>query len=411
MAAVARQLLALTRRLDRSATSRVDADQSPEEPGRTEGDIDAVLPDSTQVAPSGGPMRPGGILDAISRRGLRRRLLLLALLLTAVGAGLVAAIWPDDEPAVAATIKIGEVTEGNADAPISVGVAGKDVVVLTYDGLLRIDADRNARANGLWRDLHVGAQGMSVASNALWLTTSTRKPPVRALRFTRNGLLGHEVELTKAHRVDKSARTGVSIDAHDAWVIDGTRTVRAFDHATNAPSHVAVLSARTEGGTKLLPQAIFAGERSVWVAARTDRRALVYRIKRSAKRTLRATPTAYVGTLGDLAVVESKGSAWVVNSSANAVTRLDAQTGKVIGRPIPVGSSPQAIAAGFGAVWVANTGSGSVSRIDAARGEAVDAWIRVGPHPAAVAVGAGAVWVASKGLDPEQGHTLTRIDP
>lgn len=59
MAAVACQLLALTRRLDRSATFRVDADQHPEEPGQTERDIDTVPPDSAQVAPFSGPMRPG----------------------------------------------------------------------------------------------------------------------------------------------------------------------------------------------------------------------------------------------------------------------------------------------------------------------------------------------------------------
>ena len=55
---------------------------------------------------------------------------------------------------------------------------------------------------------------------------------------------------------------------------------------------------------------------------------------------------------------------WVTNNDDNSVTRLDPQTGRVVGAPIPVGQRPLGIASGAGAVWVANHGDHTITRID-----------------------------------------------
>jgi streptogramin lyase len=54
-----------------------------------------------------------------------------------------------------------------------------------------------------------------------------------------------------------------------------------------------------------------------------------------------------------------EGSVWVRNDEGDAVTQIDPRRGKVVGRPIRVGSAgelPSGIAVGEGAVWVANYG-------------------------------------------------------
>ena len=50
----------------------------------------------------------------------------------------------------------------------------------------------------------------------------------------------------------------------------------------------------------------------------------------------------------------------------NTLTRLDAETNKRIGEPIPVGRNPDEVAAADGVVWVANTDDGTVTRVEAA---------------------------------------------
>ena len=55
---------------------------------------------------------------------------------------------------------------------------------------------------------------------------------------------------------------------------------------------------------------------------------------------------------------------WVTSRAANTVTRIDPDSGRVVGRPIPVGTEPLGVAVGAGAVWVANFGDDTVTRID-----------------------------------------------
>jgi YVTN family beta-propeller protein len=77
---------------------------------------------------------------------------------------------------------------------------------------------------------------------------------------------------------------------------------------------------------------------------------------------------------------------------------------QVVGRPIPVGDAPGAVAVGGGGIWVANTGSESVTYINARRPQIRDR-IPVGEDPTALSVGPASVWVANFG-----DRTVSKID-
>jgi len=93
---------------------------------------------------------------------------------------------------------------------------------------------------------------------------------------------------------------------------------------------------------------------------------------------------------------------------------IDARTGKV-GRTIPIGSTPTAIAVGEGAVWVLDADARTVSRIDPDEGTI--ATFATGATPTDLAVGAGGVWVGNgRRLSSAQfvgpvATSVARIDP
>jgi peptide/nickel transport system substrate-binding protein len=110
-----------------------------------------------------------------------------------------------------------------------------------------------------------------------------------------------------------------------------------------------------------------------------------------------------VGALPD-GVVEAEGSLWVVNTTDDEVTRIDAATLLPIDA-ISVGAGPTSLATGFGAVWVANNGDRTVSRINASTGDVVST-PTVGMAPYGIVTDDKWVWVTNM-LD----GTLSRIDP
>jgi peptide/nickel transport system substrate-binding protein len=97
------------------------------------------------------------------------------------------------------------------------------------------------------------------------------------------------------------------------------------------------------------------------------------------------------------------GAAWMTDSFAGNVIRVDHATGLVT--PLAVGPGPSGIAVGGGGVWVTVRGADKVVRIDPGT-RAVTDTIAVGRSPTGVSVGAGSVWVANSG-----DGTVTRIDP
>jgi streptogramin lyase len=151
-----------------------------------------------------------------------------------------------------------------------------------------------------------------------------------------------------------------------------------------------------------------------------------------------------VETIGDVAPTGSV--VWLSTAAPPGVMRLDARTGRRLGRLVrvsataldiaatedrawadlgdedalvavdagneeaalqaPNGGDAFAIALGFGSVWVTNYGDDTVTRLNAASGEPEGAPIPVGADPKGIAIGMGAVWVATAGA-----CTLTRIVP
>jgi len=101
-------------------------------------------------------------------------------------------------------------------------------------------------------------------------------------------------------------------------------------------------------------------------------------------------------------------------ASGGALVSIDAETGKV-GRSIPIGSTPTAVAVGEGAVWVLDADVRTVSRIDPDEGTV--STFATGATPTDLAVGAGAVWVGTgRRLSAAQfvgpvATSVARIDP
>jgi DNA-binding beta-propeller fold protein YncE len=110
------------------------------------------------------------------------------------------------------------------------------------------------------------------------------------------------------------------------------------------------------------------------------------------------------GTAQSLAI--GGGSVWVANHDArNSVSRIDPQTNRVVGSPVPIGFHHAGnLVVGAGSVWVTSDYRVDaaaedvvvvvvVVRVDPQANRAVET-IAVGGHPIDVAATAGAVWVS-----------------
>jgi YVTN family beta-propeller protein len=149
------------------------------------------------------------------------------------------------------------------------------------------------------------------------------------------------------------------------------------------------------------PHALAFGDRALWVVtyngvARLD--------PRSRERIAYLNVGRFPKSIASVA-----GLVWVVNATPfgknGSLVSIDPRTNRLTGRPIPLGRSPGALAAGAGSLWVADELEGMLVRVDPKQ-RRVLARTKVGRMPTAVAVGAGAVWVANGG-----DGTVSRIDP
>ena len=166
--------------------------------------------------------------------------------------------------------------------------------------------------------------------------------------------------------------------------------------AADGSLHDAVTVGQNPGG-------IAYGASSIWVTNTSDNT-----VSRIDPRTHAVTDLIPVGAqpVGIAVTGENTTDAniWVVNSGDGTVTQINALADEAVGKPIPVGNDPSAIAAGTSGVWVANSGDDTIQHIDPVTGNAGTA-IRVGARPDGLAVGAHSVWVAN-------GHdgTVTKVD-
>ena len=93
------------------------------------------------------------------------------------------------------------------------------------------------------------------------------------------------------------------------------------------------------------------------------------------------------------AVATGHGNVWVANVGGGSVTRIDAESGRVL-QTIPVGRGPIDIAVGREFVWV-STQEGRVARIDPRSGNVVDDDIGVKAQ-GALDLGLGRLWIADR---------------
>jgi YVTN family beta-propeller protein len=105
------------------------------------------------------------------------------------------------------------------------------------------------------------------------------------------------------------------------------------------------------------------------------------------------------------AVAAGLGGVWVANRGDDTVSFVDPHSNKVTGAPVRVGRDPEAIALVRHSVWVANHADDTVTRISGPHRSVVDAPLQVGSEPYALARAGRYLWVAN-----EADGTLTQID-
>ena len=216
------------------------------------------------------------------------------------------------------------------------------------------------------------------------------------------------VPLTAAGRqlLDTHRRVGVSVGV---WCC-GSQSQREFEQTTwpimlalsqSAPSGAVIVGVNPPGLGESRTVVAASGN-TVWVACADQARRID---AMTGKPIGRAVP---IGPFPD-SIAAAGGNIWVASSAGNSngtLTRIDAATGSPIGRPISLGRTIVAgLATGQGSLWVL-TDNDYVVRLDAVTGQVVARPIALDSQfvPNAIVDGDGSVWVAVAG-------TLQRINP
>lgn len=102
----------------------------------------------------------------------------------------------------------------------------------------------------------------------------------------------------------------------------------------------------------------------------------------------------WVANLRGRALTNGQGTQTQINQGIpnGEVWRIDPQTGKPVGGPIPVPIRPQALAGDGAAVWVVSLGANAVTRIDTKTGVRDKLPIDISGQPTDAAIGYGKVW-------------------
>lgn len=107
---------------------------------------------------------------------------------------------------------------------------------------------------------------------------------------------------------------------------------------------------------------------------------------------------------GPLRIATAEDTVWVTSAADGTLTRIDAQSGEVVGSPLRLGEGIGGVAVGEGSVWVTSPRTGEVLRVDPVAGR-LEKRIKVGGRPGAVVFGGHRVWVAD-----EKGAGVTAIN-
>jgi streptogramin lyase/predicted Ser/Thr protein kinase len=120
----------------------------------------------------------------------------------------------------------------------------------------------------------------------------------------------------------------------------------------------------------------------------------------------------YIGK-APLRIAAGSEKIWVLSEPEGTLSRIDAETDTIEGKPIDLGKGVVAIAVGGGSVWVSDAGSGKLLRIDDETG-GVKQRIEIGGNPGPLVYGGHRIWVADTlgggitAVDAKNGHVLRR---
>jgi YVTN family beta-propeller protein len=316
---------------------------------------------------------------AIPAAGLLGAAFVAAFLLTrgsesiSVQTNSVVAIDPEENEVV------GQVPVGNRPGAVAVGEGSVWVANIEDRTVSRVNpktrrVDRTISLSGYPSDVAVGAKAIWVAHGDV--SSVSRIDPklygVTTVPLPRRRGFGDP-------QCRRPPEAGLVAGNGKIWVICPDSVLVRIDPADNRADG---LEFATGGGVALAFQAD-----RVWVADRDQNS--VFRV--NPRSGLADQITVLSSPLG---VAVDENAAWVANSGADAVSRIDFSDPEtpLTSQSVSIGARPYDVAAGEGAIWTANAEEGTVSKIDPATGEVI-ATIEIGHRPVGLAVGAGTVWV------------------
>jgi DNA-binding beta-propeller fold protein YncE/predicted Ser/Thr protein kinase len=86
---------------------------------------------------------------------------------------------------------------------------------------------------------------------------------------------------------------------------------------------------------------------------------------------------------------------WVTSERDGTLTRLDPETGEIVGKPRRLGRGVSGVAIGGNWTWVTNPGRGELLRLDSSNGRVLRK-VRLKGEPGPIALGGGRVWLADE---------------
>jgi YVTN family beta-propeller protein len=327
--------------------------------------------------------------QALTRRRYRRRVALALPAAVLVGAATVAAVFlmrdsaaVSVEPNSLAVIDpdsnkiVDSVSVGIRPGAVAVGEGAVWVANTEDETISRI----NSQTRRVDRTLSLGAypSDVAVGLGAVWIphglvSTVTRLDPkfygIESIALPRRRGFGDLM----CHSGTPEA--GVAVGNGRVWVICPDAMLMRIDPNDNRADTLN-----------------FAGVGTVAIAFAADR---IWTVDRDQNAVFRVSPRSALAEQvtvlsSPLSVAVNEDAAWVANSGAEAVSRIEiSEPGTALtSQSVSIGAKPFEVAVGEGAVWTANSEDGTVSRIDPGSGDVV-ATIEVGNRPVGIAAGEG----------------------
>ncbi|MGZ4591194.1 MAG: ABC transporter substrate-binding protein, partial [Actinomycetes bacterium] len=319
-----------------------------------------------------------------------------------------AASAPEDVPLVVGVgLDAGEaVASADADSGSAVNVAarlcsraGPGEILATHELVHLAGAVPGARYEEHGRARLKGVSGRTAVVRIR--PTSTDKAQLAAFRLVVEQLPGRR-RMRRRRRAWIAGLTAAALVVGAAtWSVARWRTVEAPTIAANSVGVIDADSGRLEA-TVTLPagqhaDAVVIGSTAAWLV--DSAAGTVFRVDLATRQVVLPIP------VGDtpVAAVELGGYLWVVNEGAASLSRINERTNQVVDT-VPVGTKPTAIAAASGHLWVTDQADNVVIRVDP-EGDPNLHTVGVGDAPAGIAAEGGMLWVANSA-----DGTITTID-